>query len=293
MKSEPAANVTNRPSSHSPAATCAAPIGIFDSGVGGLSVAVEVARQLPREHILYYADSARAPWGVRDPAELRSLACAITRYLLDAGAKLILVACNTASVHTLRHLRDTFPQVPFVGMVPAVKPAALSTLSGRIAVMATAATAQGQPLADLLSEFAEPTGVEAVLAVPAGLVELVEKGIVDGPEAEEVVHRALDPLLSTEVDTLVLGCTHFPFLRKAVEKVTQGRMQLIDAAPAVARQCGRVLMDRGIAARSGQTGGLKAMRIVTSGDPQSVAAVVKKLLGVDVSVEHRDAVAAG
>ena len=283
--------MTQRPTSHDSAATSAAPVGIFDSGVGGLSVAVEVARQLPRERILYYADSARAPWGVREPEQLQSLACAITRYLLDRGAKLVLVACNTASVHTLRHLRAAFPQVPFVGMVPAVKPAALSTLSGRIAVMATAATAQGQPLADLVSEFAEPTGVEAVLAVPAGLVELVERGIVEGPEAEALVHRALDPLLSTEVDTLVLGCTHFPFLRRAVEKVTQGRMQLIDAAPAVARQCGRVLMDRGLAARSGQTGGLAAMRLVTSGDPVTVAAVVRKLLGVTVGVEHHDVLA--
>lgn len=264
------------------------PIGVFDSGVGGLSVVLELARQLPRERMLYFADSARAPWGVRPPAEIRRLAGAAAGVLVARGAKVIVAACNTASVHALAHLRERFPAVPFVGMVPAVKTAALRTLTGHIAVMATAATAGGEALGELLGQFAEPNGVEAVLAVPAGLVEQVERGDLDGPETEALVRAALAPLLATEVDTLVLGCTHFPFVRAAVERVTGGRMQLIDAAPAVAAQCGRILMDRGLAAPAGQRGGLENLRILTTGDPETVARTAARLTGLPIRVDAVD-----
>ncbi len=261
------------------------PLGVFDSGVGGLSVVLELARQLPRERMLYFADSARAPWGVRPPGEIRALAGAAAGALIARCAKVVVAACNTASVHALAHLRARFPAVPFVGMVPAVKTAALRTLTGRIAVMATAATAGGEALGDLLGQFAQPNGVEAVLAVPAGLVEQVERGDLDGPETEALVRAALAPLLATEVDTLVLGCTHFPFVRAAVERVTGGRMQLIDAAPAVAAQCGRILMDRGLAAPAGQRGGLENLLILTTGDPETVARTARRLTGRQVRVE--------
>lgn len=261
------------------------PIGVFDSGVGGLSVAMEIAAQMPRERMLYYADSGRAPWGVRPPDELRAFAVEITRHLVARGAKLVVVACNTASVHALAHLRATFPGIPFVGTVPAVKTAALRTVTGHIAVMATATTANGRGLAELLEQYALPNGVEAVLAVPAGLVEQVELGELVSPRTVEMVREALAPLLDTEVDTLVLGCTHFPFLRAAVERVTRGRMRLVDPAPAVAAQVGRVLMDRRIAAPAGQRGGLAGMRVVTSGDVAVVTRTVALLTGEDVAVE--------
>ena len=261
------------------------PIGVFDSGVGGLSVAMEIAAQMPRERMLYYADSGRAPWGVRPPDELRGFAVEITRYLVAHDAKLIVVACNTASVHALPHLRATFPDIPFVGIVPAVKTAALRTVTGHIAVMATATTANGRGLADLLEQHALPNGVDAVLAVPAGLVEQVELGELVSPRTLEMVREALAPLLDTEVDTLVLGCTHFPFLRAAVERVTRGRMRLVDAAPAVAAQVGRVLMDRRIAAPAGHRGGLAGMRVVTSGDVAVVSRTVGLLTGEDIAVE--------
>ena len=265
-----------------------APIGIFDSGVGGLSVAMEIARQMPRERLVYFADSARAPWGMRGPEELRALATAITRFLLAQGAKMIVVACNTASVHALAHLREAFPGTPFVGVVPAVKPAALATRTGRIAVMSTAATAQGQALADMVADFAGPVGVEAVLAVPAGLVEKVERGELETPETLALLADTLAPLLAVGVDTLVLGCTHFPFLRGAVERVSGGRMHLIDPAPAIARQCGRVLIDRGIAARAGQIGGLATMVLFTSGDPERVGVTVKRLTGRPIEARRAD-----
>ena len=265
-----------------------APIGIFDSGVGGLSVAMEIARQMPRERLVYFADSARAPWGVRSPDELRTLATAITRHLLAQGAKMVVVACNTASVHALAHLRATFPETPFIGVVPAVKPAALATRTGRIAVMSTAATAQGRALADMVDDFAGPVGVEAVLPVPAGLVEKVERGELDTPETLALLGDTLAPLLAAGVDTLVLGCTHFPFLRGAIERVSGGRMHLIDPAPAIARQCGRVLIDRGIAACAGQIGGLATMTITTSGDPERVGETVKRLIGMPLDTRHAD-----
>jgi glutamate racemase len=283
--------VAHNPLSAQPADQGAsAPIGIFDSGVGGLSVAMEIARQMPRERLVYFADSARAPWGMRGPEELRALAAAITRFLLGQGAKMIVVACNTASVHALAHLRETFPGTPFVGVVPAVKPAALATRTGRIAVMSTAATAQGQALADMVADFAGPVGVEAVLAVPAGLVEKVERGELETPETLALLDVTLAPLLAAGVDTLVLGCTHFPFLHRAVEQVSGGRMHLIDPGPAIARQCGRVLIDRGIAARAGQTGGLATMLLYTSGDAGCVGETVKRLTGSPVNARHADPV---
>jgi glutamate racemase len=277
----------------SPVSDTSAPIGIFDSGVGGLSVAMEIARQMPRERLVYFADSARAPWGIRPPEELRALATDITRFLLAKGAKMVVVACNTASVHALAHLRAMFPDTPFIGVVPAVKPAALATRTGRIAVMSTAATAQGQALADMVDDFADPVGVEAVVAVPAGLVEKVERGELEAPETLTLLAETLTPLLAAGVDTLVLGCTHFPFLRHAVDRVTDGRMHLIDPAPAIARQCGRVLIDRGIAARAGQTGGLAGMHFFTSGNPAAVGATVRRLIHHDIPVIHADPSPAG
>ncbi|PKO14507.1 glutamate racemase [candidate division BRC1 bacterium HGW-BRC1-1] len=261
------------------------PVGIFDSGVGGMSVAMEIARQMPREPLLYFADSGRAPWGGRPPDEVRAFAREITQRLLDEGAKLIVVACNTASVHALQYLRGSFPGVPFVGMVPAVKTAALRTVTGHIAVMATTATAQGPALEDLLKQFAHPNGIDAVLAIPSGLVEQVERGELNTPRTQQLVREALAPLLDTEVDTLVLGCTHFPFLSEAVRAVTEGRMTLVDPAAAVAAQVGRVLMDRSLAAPAGQRRGMAAMRLLTSGDPEVVAATVEHLTGERIKAE--------
>ena len=265
--------------------TADGPVGIFDSGVGGMSVAMEIARQMPREPLLYFADSGRAPWGVRPPDEVRAFARELTRRLLDEGAKLIVVACNTASVHALQHLRGAFPGVPFVGMVPAVKTAALRTVTGHIAVMATTATAHGPALDELLKQYAHPNGIDAVLAIPVGLVEQVERGELNTPRTQQLVREALAPLLDTQVDTLVLGCTHFPFLSDAVRAVTQGRMALVDPAAAVAAQVGRVLMDRALAAPAGQRRGMPAMRLITSGNPQTVSKTVEYLTGEHITAE--------
>ncbi len=260
------------------------PIGIFDSGVGGLAVTFEIDRQLPHERLIYYADSGRCPYGVRPVEQIRALSVACVGFLIEQGAKLIVVACNTASSAALHHLRAVYPATPIVGMVPAVKPAALTTRSGKVAVLATLATSKGAALADVISQFAQ--GVEVNIIAPPGLVERVERGEVNTLATRDLLRSYIEPLLERDVDTLVLGCTHFPFLSNAIESITQGRMQLIDSSPAVARQTARVLAQHDLVAPATQVGGLRQMTLYTSGNPAIVERTARTLLGFDVKVIH-------
>jgi glutamate racemase len=265
------------------------PIGIFDSGVGGLSVAREIHTLLPAERLEYFADCVNAPWGVRSSAEIRELASAATQRLLHMGAKIIVVACNTASVHALQHLRSTFAHVQFVGMHPAVKPAAQLTKSRRICVLATAATARAEILAELTREFVTPLGVEIEVAVPRGLVQQVEKGELHGQETMRILRECLEPMLEAGVDTIVLGCTHFPFVREAIQRVAGSEVQLVDPAPAVARQCRLVMQQLGLANDSLGSDLLiyEGLRITTTGEPGEVARTVEHLLELDAGVGLR------
>jgi glutamate racemase len=213
--------------------------GVFDSGVGGLSVVRHLLLQYPEQSILYVADQAHAPYGERPLSEIRRLAAGITRFLLSQGAHLIVLACNTASAAALHELRGAFPEVPFVGMEPALKPAAERTLLRRVGIVATAATFQGELFASLLDRYG--TGIEVRTQVCPDWVRLVEAGDVSSPRARESVARCLEPLLSAGIDELVLGCTHYPFLRPLIEQVVGLGVEVIDPAPAVARQAGRVL----------------------------------------------------
>ena len=251
----------------------ASPIGVFDSGVGGLSVLAEIARQLPHEDLLYFADSAHCPYGPRPAEEIRRLSCAVVEFLLEQGAKLIVVACNTASAAALTHLRQTFA-VPIVGMVPAVKPAATVTNRKVVGVLATRATVQGQLFAEVVEQFA--TGVEVIPQVCPGLVERVEAGEINGPEVEALLRRYLKPLLERGADTLVLGCTHYPFLIPAMRRIVGADVAILDPSPAVARQAGRVLAKRGLLNPKAGPG----RRVYfTSGDPAAFAALLEKLMG--------------
>jgi len=242
--------------------------------VGGLSVWREIVRQLPHEEVLYFADQAHVPYGPRPLSQVREFATAITRFLLDRGAKVIVVACNTASAAALHHLRATFPQVPFVGMEPAIKPAAQQTHSGKVAVLATPATFQGALFASLLDRFARH--VTVLPQVCPGLVEQVEAGLLDGAETEELLRRYLEPLVAAGADQLVLGCTHYPFLRPAIERIVGPAVQVIDPAPAVARQTGRVLAARGRLNEGDRPG---RHHFYTSGDPDQFARLVRRLVG--------------
>ncbi len=225
--------------------TADSPIGIFDSGVGGLSVLRAIRQQLPAESIIYFGDQAHVPYGPRPLAQVRDFAVAITGFLLSQGAKTIVVACNSASAAALSHLRRVaYPGVPFVGMEPAVKPAAERTSSGVVGVLATPATFQGELYASVVERFA--AGVKLLRSTCPGLVAQIERGDLDGSETRAILERALGPMLAQNVDTIVLACTHFPFVIPLIESIVSGHVRVIDPAPAIARQTARLLEERGL-----------------------------------------------
>ena len=220
-------------------------IGIFDSGSGGLSVYRELVKLLPLEQYRYYADNAHCPYGEKSPLYIQRRARFITEHFLDWKADIIVVACNTATAAAIATLRNEYPDVPFVGMEPAVKPAALGTETGVIGVLATAGTLKGSKYLNTRGLY--ESDVKIVEHVGQGFVELVERGILDGPEAEETVKASLKPLLDAGADRIVLGCTHYPFLKPVIERLSGPGVQVIDPAPAVARQTLRILQDCGVA----------------------------------------------
>ncbi len=251
------------------------PIGIFDSGIGGLSVWREIARQLPREDTLYFADQIHIPYGPRSLQEIRSFSGAITRFLLDRGCKIIVVACNAASAAALKHLRVTSPNVPFVGMEPAVKPAAETTQTGVVGVLATPATFQGELFASVVERFAN--GVKLVKEVCPGLVQQIEAGRLATPDTLEMLDRFLQPIRAARADTIVLGCTHYPFVIEAIRQLAPGA-NVIDPAPAVARQVDRVLQERGLQNDEDRLG---QHRFVTSGDLHRFQDILRMLVNVE------------
>ena len=214
-------------------------IGIFDSGVGGLSVWREIVRQMPHAGTLYLADQAHVPYGPRSAEEILGFARSITDFLLAQGAGIIVVACNTASGVALHELRAAYPDVPFVGMEPAVKPAAEQTHNGRVGVIATPTTFQGTLFKQLADRFGHD--VEIHTRICPGLVAAVEAGDLDTPGTRLLLETCLAPLIATGIDQLVLGCTHYPFLRPTIERIVGPDVAVIDPAPAVARQTGRLL----------------------------------------------------
>ena len=223
-------------------------IGIFDSGSGGLSVYREIARILPEQHFIYISDSAHCPYGEKSREYIQERASVISEFLSGQGCEVIVVACNTATAAAISYLRATY-DIPFIGMEPAVKPAALSTRSGVIGVLATAGTLKASNYLDLRDSL--PDGLRVVDHVGRGFVELVESGDLESAHAEEVVRESVKPLVDEGADVLVLGCTHYPFLRPMIGKVASDlapdrSFNIIDPAPAVARQLARVMHGHGL-----------------------------------------------
>lgn len=251
-------------------------IGIFDSGVGGLSVLRHLRAQLPQANILYFADTGHVPYGPRPLADVQIFAEGITRFLLDHGAQVIVVACNTASAAALKHLRLAFPQVPFVGMEPAVKPAAEQTRTGVVGVLATPATFQGELFNSVVERFAQ--GVTVIPQVCPGLVQQIEAGALEAPETEAMLRGWVEPMLRQNIDALVLGCTHYPFVIPLLERICGPGVRVIDPAPAVARQTVRVL---------GPVDGQGEGRLVyvTSGEVESFRRMLKTL-GIQAGAVH-------
>ena len=250
------------------------PIGVFDSGVGGLSVWREIVRQLPREHTVYFADQAHVPYGPRSQEQIRRFCDAITRFLLERECKAIVVACNTASAAALKHLRDTFAHVPFIGMEPAVKPAAATTRTGVVGVMATPATFQGRLFQATAGRFAG--GIRLVNQVCDGLADLVETGDLDGGRTDALLRSMLEPILAANADTIVLACTHYPFVIEPIRRIAGADVNVIDPAPAVARHLGNVLKSRGLL---GEHADEARHRFFTSGDATMFEAALVRLTG--------------
>lgn len=251
------------------------PIGMLDSGVGGLSILRQVWQQLPHEDILFLADQAHVPYGARPLDEVRAFSEGIVRFLLRQGAKLIVVACNTASAAALRHLRASFPKTPFVGMEPAVKPAAVLTRTHKVGVLATPATFQGELFASVVERFA--AGVRIVPQTLPGLVERIEAGDLDSRQTRAILEGAIRPLVEQGVDTLVLACTHYPFVIPLIEKIAGPSVRVIDPSPAIARQVGRVLRQHGLMASAGREG---AVVMISTGSAARLAVMAKRLAGV-------------
>ena len=193
-----------------------APIGIFDSGVGGLSVYLHLKQQLPNENYLYYADTLNVPYGPRSSAEIKALTLIAVDWLVAAGCKLIVIACNSASAHALPHARQKHPHIPIVGLVPALKPAVLNSSSKNVAVLATKATLDGELLNTVISDYALPADVNVVKWFDPNLVPWVEAGMPLDSETPERLKHQLKSFAEQRVDHLVLGCTHYPFFREFV-----------------------------------------------------------------------------
>ena len=256
------------------------PVGVFDSGVGGLSVLRAMRSLLPAQDLLYFGDQAHVPYGPRSLEEVRAFSEEITRFLLRRGAKLIVVACNTASAAALQHLRLTFPQVPFVGMEPAVKPAAETSRTHRVGVLATPATFQGALYASVVERFA--SGTTIFQDTLPGLVNEIEAGRLEGAETRRILEKALRPMLAEQIDTVVLGCTHYPFVIPLIQEIVGPAVQVIDPAPAIARQTRRLLEQHGWLAQNEANGFLS---FVTSGPVSPFAKILTRLLGESAPVE--------
>lgn len=250
------------------------PIGVFDSGVGGLSVLRAIRIYLPKESVLYFADQAHVPYGSRPVEEVQEFSKEISRFLLDNGAKIIVVACNTASAAALQLLRQTFPEVLFVGMEPAVKPAAEHTKTSVVGVLATPTTFQGSLYASVVERFA--TNVTLLQDTCPGLVQQIEQGNLTGQKTRIILESVLHPMVEQGIDTIVLGCTHYPFVIPLILNIVGPNIRVIDPAPAVAQQVARLLNSTGKQRIDLQPGYL---HFFTSGDIAQFEALLPTLLG--------------
>jgi glutamate racemase len=256
-----------------------APVGVFDSGVGGISVAREIRRALPAEHLLYVADTAYVPYGDRGDDEVRARTLAIGEWIQAQGAKVLVVACNTASGAALEALRARLT-IPVIGLEPALKPAVRQTRNGRVGVMATSGTLRSTRFQRLVDNYAD--GVEVVRDPCPGLADLVEDGLLAGPELAERMEAYVAPLRASGVDTVVLGCTHYVFVRDAIRQALGPDVRLLDSGEAIARRTRQILEEAGALADDGPG----TIRVLTTGDPAEVAPIVARLWGTPQDVER-------
>ncbi|WP_209726116.1 glutamate racemase [Duganella sp. 1411] len=266
-----------------------APIGVFDSGVGGLSVLRHIRAQLPNEHLMYFADSGHAPYGDKTEQFVVERALAVTAFLLEHGAKALVVACNTATVAAIKAVRARYPDLPVVGVEPGLKPAVAATRNGKVGVLATARTLKGEKFLQLREQISAASKTEFLLQPAVGLVDLIELGDLEAPAIGAMLERYIAPLLDQGADTLVLGCTHYPFVKAGIERVlrdhARAEVALIDTGDAVARQLVRLLEAAGLLRAPDGAAAEPTLRGYTTADIGALAPAFDKLLGLHPPVE--------
>jgi len=260
----------------------ARPIGVFDSGVGGLSVLRHIRAALPAEDLLYAADAAHAPYGAKSPQFIEARALALAEFLVAHDAKALVVACNTATAAAIVRLRERFG-LPIVGMEPAVKPAVEATRAGVIGVLATSGTIESGKFAELVRRFGSQARV--IVQPCPGLVERIEAGDLEGPLTRGLLDGFVAPLLAQGADTLVLGCTHYPFLTPLLRELAGPSVEIVESGAAVARQLARRLAETDFSPAQGAGG----ERFFSSGDPALLAALLPRLWGAAAPVERLSA----
>ena len=249
------------------------PIAVFDSGIGGLSVLGEIHKLLPNEPTLYLADQAHVPYGSRSLEEVRDFVTAIIDFFLNQPAKMIVLACNTASAAALHFLRQRHPNIPIVGMEPAIKPAAEQTRSGVVGVLATPATFQGALYASVIERFG--LGVKVLQNTCPGLVAQIESGDLETDATRQILQSVLQPMLAEGIDTIVLGCTHYPFVIPLIQEIAGQNVRVIDPAPAVAKQVARLLDQNHLRTYSETI--IPSHQYFTSGDAEVFQKTLKRL----------------
>lgn len=256
------------------------PIGVFDSGVGGLSVLKAIRSLLPYEAMLYCADSGYAPYGVRSAEEISARSVHIAKFLIEHQAKALVIACNTATAASAKLLRETWPHLPIIAMEPAVKPATLATRNGIVGVLATAGTLASSQFAALLDTFGRDTQV--ITQPGIGLVECVERGEINSPATRALLKSHLDVLLDAGADVVVLGCTHYVFLRAEIESIIGSHVHVIDTGAAVAQQLKRRLEENNLCALSNSP---TPVEFWSSGELAQAQTVISALWGASVAVQ--------
>ena len=257
-----------------------APVGVFDSGVGGLSVLGEIERLLPDESLLYVADTGHMPYGEKSPEFIRERCVQVAQFFREQDAKALVLACNTATVAAVADLRQRYPDWPIVGMEPAVKPAAAATCSGIVGVLATTGTLRSAKFVALLDRFANE--VQVITQPCPGLVELIEIGDLHSPELRLLLQGYVQPLLAAGCDTLILGCTHYPFLKPLLATLVPADVVLVDTGAAVARQLQRLLSGGAVLAK----GPAQPAQFWTSGSVDIFRNVLPKLWNFSDNVQR-------
>ncbi|MDH0654912.1 glutamate racemase [Acinetobacter johnsonii] len=262
-----------------PKATANAPIGIFDSGIGGLSIAQEIAKHLPHERFIYFADTAHVPYGPRDDQNIRELTAQAIEWLYRQGCKVAVVACNTASAFSLDYLREHYgDNFPIIGLVPALKPAVLQSKSKTVAVLATPATFRGQLIKDVVDKFAQPSGVTVIPVTCLDLVPFVESGAQMSAACLATLKDILQPVVDQGADYLVLGCTHYPFLKIAIQSIFGQKLTLIDSGLAVARQTARILIKNELLFEQNHESDVRIECYVSGNNAESLRPILQLLL---------------